>query len=61
MTNWKALVAAQELDISDDELERIRPVLDALKSAFDPLVASIPLEIEPATVFRCEPEEEGMK
>jgi hypothetical protein len=57
MTNWKALVAARGLDISDDELDRIQPMLDKLESVFQPLTASIPFGTEPAIVFRCEPED----
>jgi len=51
MTNWKALVAARGLDISDDELDRIQPMLDKLESVFEPLTARIPFGTEPVIVF----------
>jgi hypothetical protein len=60
MTNWKALVAARGLDISDDELDRIQPMLDNLESVFEPVAASIPFGTEPAIVLRCEPEDKDI-
>ena len=50
MTNWKALVAARGLDISDDEVDRIQPMLDKLESVFEPLTARIPFGTEPVIV-----------
>jgi hypothetical protein len=61
MTNWKALVAARGLDISDDELARIQPMLDTLESVFEPVAASIPFGTEPAIVLRYEPEDKDIE
>ena len=60
MTNWKALVAARGLDISDEELDRIQPMLDKLESVFEPLTARIPFGTEPAIVLRCKPKDEDI-
>jgi len=60
MTNWKALVAARGLDISDDELDRIQPMLDKLESVFEPLTARIPFGTEPVIVLRCKPEDKDI-
>jgi hypothetical protein len=60
MTNWKALVAARGLDISDEELDRIQPMLDKLESVFEPLTARIPFGTEPVIVLRCNPQDEDI-
>ncbi len=52
MKDWKLIVKAHGLDISEQELERIQPALDALEAAFRPLTKRIPLELEPALIFR---------
>ena len=60
MTNWKVLVAARGLDISDEELDRIQPTLDRLESVFEPLTARIPFGTEPVIILRCEPEDKDV-
>ena len=50
--DWKQVAAGYGLDIPDSQLDRIAPVLDALEAGFRPLVAGIPLDVEPAVVFR---------
>lgn len=57
MKDFKLLAAGHGLTIPEDELERISLVLTGLETAFRPLVASIPLETEPAVAFACPPEE----
>jgi len=53
MKNWKLVVPAREIDITEQELQRITSALDALEQAFRPLTKRIPLELEPAVIFRC--------
>jgi hypothetical protein len=48
MTNWPALAAARGLDIPHEAVERIAPSLEALEQAFRPLLAKLPLTLEPA-------------
>jgi len=50
MKDWKLLAEAAGLKIP--AIERITPPLDALESAFRPLVKTIPHDVEPAFVFR---------
>jgi hypothetical protein len=57
MKDWKLLAKALGLDISDQEIDRLKPALDSLEAAFRPLTASIPGDVEPALIFRCVPEE----
>jgi len=57
MTNWKLLVKAQELAISDQEVDQIQASMDALEAAFRPLIGRISSYVEPALIFRCLPEE----
>jgi len=57
MKDWKLMLKAQGLDISDQEVDRMQPSLNALEAAFRPLVAEIPSDIEPALIFRCSREE----
>jgi hypothetical protein len=57
MKDWKLMVKAQGLDISDREVDQMQPTLDALEAAFRPLIAGIPSDVEPALIFRCLPEE----
>jgi len=52
MKNWKMIAEASRPEIPAEEMVRVAPPLDALEEAFRPLVATIPLEIEPAVVFR---------
>ncbi len=51
--------AARGLALSDEDLERIAPVLEPLHSLLYRLTANLPLLTEPLIGFRCEAEEEG--
>jgi len=57
MKNWKRIAAAMETGLSDADVDRIAPTLDALEAALRPLLASIPYEAEPAVVFAPPPED----
>ncbi len=57
MKDWKLMVKANGFDISDQEIERFQSTLDGLEAAFRPLIQRIPLELEPAVIFRRQPEE----
>jgi hypothetical protein len=57
--DWHALARALALDIPEPDLDRIKPALDALETAFRPLAASVPHEVEPAVVFFCPAEEKA--
>lgn len=56
MKNWKMIAEANELRIPAPDLERITPALDALETAFRPLVNNIPDDVEPALSFYVSPE-----
>jgi hypothetical protein len=51
MIDWKAAAHARELNIPDEALDRIAPALDALETAFRPLVSQLPHEVEPAIIL----------
>ena len=51
MTDWTALARARGLDIPPDATGRIAPSLAALEESFRPLIARLPLTIEPAIVL----------
>ncbi len=57
MKNWKLLASSLNLDIPDAGLEKIALAMDALESAFRPLVPGIPHETEPAVIFHLPPED----
>jgi hypothetical protein len=59
MTDWLTIARARGLQAPQAELERIAAVLEALETALAPLVRGIPLDTEPATVFRPAPGEEA--
>lgn len=42
MTDWKNLAASADPPIPAADIEKAVPILEALESAFRPLVASIP-------------------
>jgi hypothetical protein len=44
-------------EIPQEQLERIRPMLDRFLSAFQKLEVAIPLETDSALTYRLEPEE----
>lgn len=48
MKDWRRLAEALDLGIPEADLERLEKPLDALEASFRPLVASLPLETEPA-------------
>ena len=52
--NGKAIAQASGLEVSAEELERIAAPLDALESAFRPLVKDLAPELEPATAFHAD-------
>jgi len=52
MTDWLALAKARGARASGEELERMAEALAALERTFAPLAREIPLETEPAAVFR---------
>ncbi len=49
--NWKKIAEGRGLALTDAELERFTPALDALEAAFRPLLALIPFETEPAIIL----------
>lgn len=51
MKNWKKIADGNNLGLSESDLERIAPALDALESTFRPLSRSIPDDVEPAVTF----------
>lgn len=56
MKNWKLIAEANELRIPTPDVDRIAPALDALETAFRPLVKNIPDDVEPAVAFYVFPE-----
>lgn len=57
MKNWKSIAAALETGLSDADVERIAPTLDALEAVLRPAIAALPYEAEPAVVFEPPPED----
>ena len=57
MRDWKLLAKVLEPNISEEDIPRIAPPLEAIEKEFRPLVAGIPLETEPAYVLLRLPEE----
>jgi hypothetical protein len=49
--DWKRIAQARGLDLPADDIERIVPVLDTLEAAFQPLLAAIPHDLEPAVIL----------
>lgn len=58
MPDWKLIAAGRKLDIPEEELATMAPVLDALHATLKSLRASNPLFAEPIVTFVCEPEEQ---
>jgi len=50
MTDWRAVALARGMTESD--AEKLAPVLVALEATLVRMSADLPVEIEPATVFR---------
>ncbi len=57
MSDWRKIAEARGLEISEDEAARIARTLEALETAFRPLAAAIPEDVEPAVTFRAEEEQ----
>jgi hypothetical protein len=51
MRDWKAIAKAVAPDIPAEQVDRIAPPLDALETAFRPIVHTSPHETEPAYVL----------
>jgi len=54
MKDWKAIAKASGIEIPPGDMDRIVDPLNALEAAFRPLVKSLPVDLEPATVYRSE-------
>jgi hypothetical protein len=52
MKNWNLIATGCNLDIPAADLERLAPPLDAVDTAFRPLVARLADDLDPAPVFR---------
>jgi hypothetical protein len=59
MTDWRRIAQARGFNLPEPELARIAAVLDELDTVLAPLMREVPIETEPATVFRAAPEEEA--
>jgi hypothetical protein len=55
-TDWKALAQARGLQIAGSELDRVAGPLIALEEKFRPLAQKLAGGLQPATVFRADPE-----
>jgi hypothetical protein len=60
MPDWRLLAAARGLNLPEEDLHRIEPVLDELYAVLSDRAARIPLTAEPLINFRCEVEEEAV-
>jgi hypothetical protein len=49
--DWKSIAAATTPGIPAEQLAKITPSLEALDSAFQPLLAKLTLEAEPAYIL----------
>ena len=56
MKDWRLVAAGLNAGLTEAEIERIAPVLDALEVEFQRLAAALPYEAEPAVIF--DPQEE---
>ncbi len=50
MPDWRGIAQARRHPLTEAELDRIVPVLDALEAAFRPLADALPDETEPALI-----------
>jgi hypothetical protein len=57
MSDWNRIREARGLPIPEAEMEALSPILQAIEDGLRPLAAVIPLDIEPAPVFRPDGEE----
>ena len=51
MPDWRGIAQARRYPLTDQEIDRIAPVLDALEAAFRPLAEGLPHETEPALIL----------
>jgi hypothetical protein len=58
MKDWRAIAKASGLDVDPAQLIRIAEPLQALESAFRPLVNRLTPDVEPATGLRLEEDAE---
>ncbi len=54
MKDWKAIAKAGGFEIPPAEVDRMVDSLSTLEAAFRPLVKDLPVDLEPATVYRAE-------
>lgn len=57
MKDWNSIAKAAAPDIPGKDVSAIAPPLNALEEVFRPLVKSLTPEMEPAALFRAEPEQ----
>jgi Asp-tRNA(Asn)/Glu-tRNA(Gln) amidotransferase C subunit len=58
MKDWKAIAKASGLEVDDTQLNRIAETLEALETAFHPLLKDLTPDVEPATGLRLEEDAE---
>ncbi|MGI8991280.1 MAG: hypothetical protein ACR2I2_17080 [Bryobacteraceae bacterium] len=51
MQDWKSIAIAKRLGMPESDLDLIVPVLEALDASFRPLIATIPIDIEPSIIL----------
>jgi hypothetical protein len=51
MSDWHSQAKASDLNIPEEAVTRIAPILDALHAAFRPLLAKVPFTIDPAVTL----------
>ena len=57
MTDWKAIAKARGWNMPEEDLERNTPVLDSTTEALSRIAERLPLETEPANLYRVAPED----
>ena len=55
MADWKQIAKARGLNIPDDQLDRITPILEALEKSFAAAIVDLPNELGMAVDFQAEP------
>jgi hypothetical protein len=58
MKDWKAIAKASGLEVDATQLNRIAETLEALETAFHPLLKDLTPDVEPATGLRLEEDAE---
>jgi hypothetical protein len=56
MNDWANIAKARGLDLSAQETDRIAKALAELNKTFEPLIAELTVDLEPASVFHMEEE-----